>query len=375
MSLFTSLYSAEHGYIRADARLDTGRRVPLLAELLKDMFYKTAAFTEGGLLDPAYGFGRGFDVYSLTRDHIRDPNMRPVFDFLNNLGGAPFFLFFHTYTIHNYSSPEEYRKLFDPECDGRFHRWEEAHQFLQLYKESDLEGEAAEKKLRHMVNLYDASIRYVDSRLGFLFEKLRERGLYDDMIIIITSDHGEEFGDHGHTFHGSTLYNELISVPFIIRFPRGKYGGTEQDMIVRHVDVVPTLLDYLGGERGAWMKGISVIPIIHGEETDQRSVYSDLLNKKILKFSLRTSRYHLIYESQLRGLPDEEMGNYMLFDVEKDPAEKVNISYSEEEVFTSMKRQLRKQIFRTIPETSGRLKNLTLDKGLKEQLNGLGYLQ
>ncbi|MFQ6104701.1 MAG: sulfatase [Candidatus Glassbacteria bacterium] len=375
MSLFTSQYDLEHGAAKELVQIDTERRGLMFAELLKDKFYTNAAYTGGGWLDPQYGFGKGFDTYSFQETDYRDPIPTSVFEFIEKNRDTTFFLFLHTYCIHNYFSPSKYSEIFDSECNGKFYRWQDIQKFIRLFRISPLEKPSEKKELQHLVNLYDASIKYVDDRLGALFQKLEELGIYDDLMIIITSDHGEEFGEHRHTFHGHALYNELIHIPLIVKFPGGEYAGTEVETVFGLIDLVPTILEYLGLETRSWMRGRSAMSAIRGESIEDLHAYSDLLNNEVLKFSLRTNRHHLIYETIASGLKKEEYGNFMLFDIVNDPAEQLDIAAWDSEIFNSLKEELRLMMFQMMPAKLERLEEVKMRVDLKKRLRAMGYVQ
>ena len=101
-----------------------------------------------------------------------------------------------------------------------------------------------------MVSLYDAGVAQADERFGLLLEELKKRKLYEDALIIFLSDHGEELYDHGSWAHGKTLYSEVLNIPLIVKLPSstGMKGERRRD-VAQHIDVVPTILDYLGIEK------------------------------------------------------------------------------------------------------------------------------
>jgi len=375
MSLFTSQYSLEHGLIRENQQLSSDHRGFLLAELLKNNLYTNVAFTDGAFMTRAWGFGDGFDMYFDKGGNFKNPLDSRVFSFLENNKKFPFFLFLHTYCIHNYYSPEKYLNMFDPGCDGKFHEWDEIKPFILEYGKSQLDSAAVQNELNHLIRLYDASIRYVDDRIGLLFQRLKDLKIYDDLLIIITSDHGEEFGDHNHTYHGHTLFDELISVPLIVKFPGYRYKGTIVDEHVSHVDLVPTILDYLGLQSRSWMRGESLLGLIRTEETTDQMCYSELLSKRTMKFSLRTPQYNLIYESPLTYIGDEERGSFMLFDSINDPGEQFDISDVETESLVLLKGELRRWLQPLIHEHLGSIRKTKMSAGLEERLKALGYLQ
>ena len=131
--------------------------------------------------------------------------------------------------------------------------------------------------------VYDGEISYWDTQFGALVERLKQRGLYDDMTIVVTSDHGEEFMDHGGYWHGTTLYDEMIRVPLVVKLPGSERAGTTAAEWVQSIDIMPTLLR---------LSGVDVPPGVQGgdlfEGTDH--VYAEESHEGNVLESLRTRR-------------------------------------------------------------------------------------
>jgi arylsulfatase A-like enzyme len=112
---------------------------------------------------------------------------------------------------------------------------------------------------------YDGEIAFTDESVGAFLAELRRGGELDHTLVVITADHGEEFGDHGGFEHGRTLYQEQIHVPLLIRFPGAYAGGRVVSAVVRQIDIVPTILDALGAGAPADLPGRSLLPAIASE--------------------------------------------------------------------------------------------------------------
>ena len=171
--------------------------------------------------------------------------------------------------------------------------------------------------------LYNGEITYWDEHFGALINDLKQRGLYDDMTIIVTADHGEEFGDHGGFWHGDTLYDEQLRVPLFVKLPGNARGGTVTRHWVQSIDIMPTLLSQQGLPRPEGVQGGDLF-----EGTDQ--VYAEESHAGNILESLRqrrgTDERKLITanEGNPRGLPATE-----LFDVDVDPGEQNNVAGEE----------------------------------------------
>lgn len=245
MSLFTSLYPSVH---RVDSlatkdrksnkvdRLD--KRIKTLSEILKKNGYSTAGFHHGGQLAAKFGFARGFDTYQLKSWVEVKKEFAQMGRWLRKNRDDKFFLFLHTYHVHDPYTPRlPYDLIFDPDYSGKI--ISDPTQLATLAKEAckgikdctlwDKENKiywdsvdlSSSKDVHHISALYDGEIREVDDLFIRLNELLQE--VSSNSIIIILSDHGEEFLEHGGTLHHK-LYQEIIRVPLLIMHPGLKKG-------------------------------------------------------------------------------------------------------------------------------------------------------
>jgi choline-sulfatase len=268
MSLFTSALPSVHGVqnvantTAADgspsAVIEPMRGdVPTLAQILQAAGFRTIGLTDGGNLIPNHGFGRGFDTYTYKLEGAAkkvDEGLLAC-KALSQPGAGRFFLFLHTYQIHApYVPPPEYIERWAPrDYEGPLRERIETLSSMSLderwaamrslfWKDRDSFGGAEAGYLR---GLYQGGVRYTDDELGRLFEGLQRSGLLDTSIVVVLSDHGEEFHEHGRWQH-EQLYEECLRVPLVVRLPHGYRGGRRIDVPVGLVDVMPTMLDLLG---------------------------------------------------------------------------------------------------------------------------------
>jgi arylsulfatase A-like enzyme len=170
-----------------------------------------------------------------------------------------------------------------------------------------------------MFRRYRAEIEYFDRRLGELVEDLERRGLYDDLLIVLTSDHGEEFLDHDGWWHGLTLYDEQIGVPLLVKWPEGERGAPGRwKGQVRSIDIVPTLLSAVGAPVPPAMQGENLL----GAPDQERVVYSEEDHEGNVLQAIRSDGFKLIRAN--RGNP-RGLGELELFDVREDPGESRNV--------------------------------------------------
>lgn len=320
MSMFTGLTPTEHG-VDEDRRLS--HEVPTLAELYEEAGYNTLALVDRVVwLDQRYGFARGFAsyrrVYGSAADKIA--MLDTVFD---DLGSSPFFLFLHYFDAHSDvdglpydSAPKDFEELctwYQGEFTGCVDATTCASETLMALNRGQAEIDADTE--RFIFDLYDAGIRTMDRELGLLFEILEERGLFENSIVVITSDHGEELRDHGQYLHG-THYQECVSVPLIFRIP-GESTLAESPRLVSHVDLAPTLLELCGLDASP-VGGRSFARLVaQGMETKRR--LHILFDAGGGDLGARIDNWKLISN---RGEPQ-------LFDLDADPGEQVNLIAAE----------------------------------------------
>ena len=311
-TLLTSLYQETH---RMEYNPRTGGLpgdpVPpgamMLQQILRGHGYITLGITDGGQLARGYGFNRGFDVYDDDGGGIVN-GCRKLTDLAAKYRGRgkPLFIFYHTYEIHSpYLPPEELRRVY-----GTF-----VHTILPV---NEVLGKFATTAwrdltpgdLEYLKSQYDAEILGTDAVLRRTFARLRALGFLSDAVVVLTADHGEEFGEHGGLLHRDTLYDEILHVPLIFwgaRLP----GGRVDSRPVSLVDVAPTLLELAGFKEHPHMMGRSLTD----SSAPWEKVFSQYGGRR---YSLRTSRWKYIRTTEP---PRDE-----LYDLRSDPGERADAS-------------------------------------------------
>jgi len=353
-----------------------------MAEILVSAGYQTAGFGHNHHLIPRLGFAQGFLKYDWElletirlgafskylisfRDEFSAGWINGHFlDWLGDNRDDPFFSYLHHIDVHwPYKAPAPYSGMFsDVESRLDFNRLG----FLPDVVERVENGEEAgvdDDTLRAMLNAYDEGTRFVDDGIGEVFEELRRRGLYDNTLIIVTSDHGEEFLEHAMLGHGESLYDEVIRVPLIIKFPcPGRYCEPRRiDKQVELVDILPTVLSIVGVERPDNLVGRS---LVDGEIPDGSSAFSELRQS----VALRTSGLKFIFDS--------ESDEGELYNLRDDPGEDNNIADSDEQVselFTSRILDFIVNLSETSVADDTQL--VEADDKMIENLRSLGYVQ
>jgi arylsulfatase A-like enzyme len=304
--LFTSLLPTYHRARTVDDAL--ARERTTLAERFQAAGYRTLAWVANPVIDPALflfnqGFDRWIDLRSLRErsggTHISalEPDAaeitQGVLPWLRAHRDESFFLYLHSLDLHFGYRPR-------PPFDGQF----------VTAESTGLERER---------QLYDNELAYNDREIGRLLAALKELGLYDDTVVLVTSDHGEEFGEHGSTRHGKTLYQELLHIPGILKLPGSARAGERLEAVASNIDVAPTLLDITGAGIPAAFQGRSLLPLIRGGTAPSRPVFAEVVAPQFVGYSARDGRFKCI-----RTLaPTVEK---MLFDLDERPPETRNLA-------------------------------------------------
>jgi arylsulfatase A-like enzyme len=294
MSTLTSLYPTVHG-CRFDRRLPENRLT--LAEYLRERGYGTAGCVDGGFMRRWYGFDQGFERYD---DRFKGfaSAVNTVLGWLDGgLSDGPFFVLMHTYDIHSpYDPPEPYRSMYtDPNYAGGFNPTsaELTRVRRKADKNPDLGLDLSEDDLKFIVGRYDGGIRYVDGLIGVLLRGLNQRGLLDNTWIVVTADHGEEFGEHGVVLHDK-LFNTVARVPLIIRPPGPPQAGVEVDEIVELLDIMPTFLDLAHVAPVDTLEGRSMTGIMKGDTTGWRNLAFSEHEGTVAERSVFSPTLHII---------------------------------------------------------------------------------
>ncbi len=274
MSIMTSLYPSFHGVTKKSSRLADNHVT--LADLLRKGGYQTAAFTDGGNVGSVFGFNRGFDLYE--DEWVGIANTIPkVEKWLDEKGSQPFFLFIHCYDIHSpYNPPLPYSALFH-DFPYRGNLVPSTPTLLSTAHNKEGASKVTDEDIRHFIALYDGGIRYTDDHIGGFLTYLQEAGLYDDSLIIITSDHGEEFMEHGAFSHWQLYYRPNLHVPLIMHIPGSSGKEIRIAELVQSIDLLPTILESAGLPAHGKAQGRSLLPLVK----EQKSFFTRFLNKTL----------------------------------------------------------------------------------------------
>ncbi|MGI9590745.1 MAG: sulfatase family protein, partial [Myxococcota bacterium] len=245
-SLMTGTYPHRHGVPDNDYRVAEGNR--MLAEVLSEGGFSTSGVVGGYPLGPQTRFHQGFGAYRvLPWDGVNSEEVsEAALDWLDARGSERFFLFVHYWDVHwPYSPPPPYDRMYRRDSLEMAGVKSEIDEVRRLLRSRAPDADARSDVLRR---LYAGGVSYVDVQVGILLDGLRERGLLEDSLVVLTSDHGEMMDEHAAEFwnHGNSVYDAVSRVPLLLRLPGGAGGGRAEEWRLSNVDLMPTLLELLG---------------------------------------------------------------------------------------------------------------------------------
>lgn len=341
-TIFTGTLPPKHG-VRDNGGFVLDPRHVTLAERLRDGGWKTGGFVGAYVLDAKWGINQGFEKYhdefdlskykrislgdvARTAGEVVDAAM----PWLEANAGNRFFAWMHFYDPHTpYAPPEPYKS--------------------------------------HFANrAYLGEVAYVDAQIARVTNWLNSRKLLDRTIVIITGDHGESLGEHGEGTHGLFVYDATMRVPFVMKTPYSATRGRKVSQVVRHHDIVPTVLELLGMPAAEGLDGRSLAPFLAGGRTEELDAYSESLYARHhygwsdLK-ALRAGRFKYI------EAPKPE-----LYDLDQDPGERENLFDARRSLADRLASELLKASAEHV--TSGGAPQATVDPETRERLAALGYI-
>ncbi len=304
-SIFTSTYPSQHGvpHLRRKAPAD----LPTLAETLRAAGYRTASFYTNRIVGHARGLGRGFsELHDFTARYRGEPARvgvlpEPVFEWVERHRDEPVFVYVHTLEPHHPYIPQE-RFQVPSDYAGPL-TWE-------TFRDAKTPDE-----VDYVRTLYDSEIQFMDHSLGRFVQHLETLELFDQALFVFTSDHGEQFLEHGGWLHGKGLFDHQVHVPLIVRLPGARDAGTRVERVVESVDVMPTMLRVLGLPVPPTAAGADLLatPATGGAPPVARS--EDLELQGGLSVAVRSGRWKAVRAVE-DGIVHER-----LFDLETDPFE------------------------------------------------------
>jgi choline-sulfatase len=314
-----------------------------MAKILQTQGWDTAAFIGASVLKKAFGFYQGFDVYDdqmpkpeKSLEEVEYPERRAsavvdhALNWLNAQSGKPFFVWLHLYDPHEpYAPPAP---------------------FKEKYKQ----------------NLYDGEVAYTDQQLGRFLDAVARKSPTGNTLVVVLADHGESLGEHGEFNHGIFLYDATLRIPFLIAGP-GVPAGVRVPQQARTIDVLPTVLELMGGKAPASTQGVSLMPAFTGKSVQTAYSYEETLYPKMnMGWSelrgIRTAHWKYV------RAPRPE-----LYDLARDPGEKTNVLDSHPKEFRELEAQL-KALSPAGADGVEKVASNQVDSQTMAQLKSLGYL-
>jgi arylsulfatase A-like enzyme len=289
----------------------------MLAEPLQQAGFRTGAVVSHSYCATEWGFQQGFD--SFDQAAIGDPDdesSAQVTDtalaFLREVGDQPFFLFVHYFDPHfAYLDHDGFGFAAAPDYQGPIRSGLRIRKLRKLVP--GLQADDWDELLR----LYDLEIAHTDQQIGRLVAGMKELGLYDDSLLVVTADHGEEFGDHGRWGHTVRLHDEVVRVPLMVRYPGDTPARVQRPVAL--VDVMPTLLAALDLPGPDGMVGAD----LRAPAAQPRPVFTE---------TSKGARMDAVVMGRHKLIRDHEADTWALYDLEADPREQTELAAAHPEV-------------------------------------------
>lgn len=293
------------------------KAMPTLASWASEKFHSRSAFLANRWLREELGFHHGYSTFDPIFEEVPIDEAPPadmVTDRFNTWLGrgpaGPWLSWVHYFEPHApYTPPEPWFSMFDPEVRGHT---DGTGTTLKPFRETVPD----ENFIRNTIALYDGNLAWVDSEFGRLVEELKASGQWDDTIVIVTSDHGEAFWEHGVRGHGTHVYEEFVRVPLVIRVPG--VDPRRVDHVVEVIDITPTILDLAGVfVPGGSTAGRSLVDLMCGASPPSETAYFRNHKSGFIELGVRRGplKFHEYVGHQ----------KFELFDVLKDPGEQTNL--------------------------------------------------
>jgi arylsulfatase A-like enzyme len=378
-TMLTGKSQRDHQTTTTDSSI--AREHELVSEAFARAGYETVGFFSGPFLHPVYGFSRGFehyvscqaedtaraeggaDAWRTAHNDRTNHLVRAAFQrWVGERSNRPFFAFVHMWDVHfDYVPPEPFDSMFDPDYTGPLDGHNIGREGFPL--------DAPPRDVEHLKALYDGEIRYTDQTIGELLDALRRAGQLDRTLIVVTSDHGEEFLEHGNKTHRKALYEESIHVPLIAWANSGLPRGARIREPVSLEDVAPTILDLAGLPPLRAADGRSLRASIEGREPSDagRTVFSELYDPGSGDLKIAAAR------RGERKLLLQRPKRWASYDLVADPGESHPVPGRKDHALTQ---QLDGYVTESIAAVSRRAKpTAEAPQEVRDRLRSLGYIK
>ena len=336
-SIFTSQYVPTHGAGDFTSRLDDTALT--LAEVLQKYGYKTAAFCGGPLFNPIYQLDQGFDTYyHLNYVGSRFEDIIPkVLEWVQQRKKSKekFFVFLHGNDLHiDHRPPPEF--MFGKDYSKKINIKKLVPAMVTAHQGKIFDGkneiDLSDEDVEYIIDRYDMLLKFADRQIGYFLDELGEMGLQGNTIIILTADHGEGLFDHDFYMHDLELYETVIHVPLIIMIPDSKKRNIRISHQVSLMDIMPTIIELIGGVVNKEAQGHSLLPLITQKKIrPEFNQYIFSQTPAILGgITIRGNKWKLIYYPE----------KLELYNLNDDPNEKSNLIEKEPNIALDLMKEL-----------------------------------
>jgi arylsulfatase A-like enzyme len=421
-SMFTGLYLAQHGAGFEHPHLNDG--VVTLAEILRSQGYRTVGYSNNAWIGDNTGLHRGFEQFTKVmtwnqeensytlrtstwtpggyenrmETHAQDVPLEDSGAAVTNrliraqmrdhdFAGQPIFLFVNFLEPHlPYRPPSRFSRSMFPDEKGE----ETAQQIRQdVHGHETGVAPMSSEELALLSRLYDGEVAYVDHRVGELLEFLEEREILDDTMLVITADHGEQIGEHGFLGHNLNIYDDLLHVPLVVRYPGLFEAGSVFEAAVETRDIFSSIVSIVHPQALADVpvRGIHPLPTKPSAPVPDRHLVAEY-DRPVVRFdawrkrwpeldfsrfdrtftSIRSPQWKLIVTSD---------GGRELYDLQRDPGETVNLAQDHEETAATLEAHLdvwRMEMQAAMPAITGNEEPPPMDEETRKKLRSLGYI-
>lgn len=364
-ALLTSQYPSRLDILDVPHRLKSD--FELLPEVLQANGYVTGGIISHDFLGSEWNFDQGYDEFyeELAQGHyfVSSPQVTDrAIDFIDRHLDQPFFLLVHYFDPHHvYRTHDGFDFATPLDYQGGLRR----NMTLRALRERD-EDSIEKTDVDYLEALYDSDVAFTDHHIGRLLDHLRQTQLFDSSFLVFTADHGEEFFDHRSFGHALTLYDEVIAVPLIVKYPNQEEPSVSP-RLVGLIDVFPTIVDLLDISPSRALSGESLLA---EREQAQRPAERTLFSE--------TSRHGLMLRAAIRSqyklIADLGQQQTMLFDLDADPGEQRNLAGGGEPAEVSLQQDLTKWIT-SASQTPSHPENVEMQEELLRRLRALGYVE
>jgi hypothetical protein len=376
-SLFTSRWSQAHGVTDRYRKL-VGTHAETLAQAFRAAGYETAAITGGGYLSPTFGLAAGFERYDIhdpclfaidrkTKAAIQPHGSRAkLLALLSGRRDRPLFVFVHTFAAHHGLPVNAKLDRVGMQRED-FQRIRA--QVLSILASKDTSAVLDAQLVDDVNAIYDASVMAADDLVGDIVDTLRAAGTYDNTILVVTSDHGQELLDRTTVGHGHQMHPELLRIPLLVRAPGSVHGTT--DAPVSLVDLAPTLRELAGLERDPDAHGRSLVPLLSGKPLRPAPILSHLAN------SIRQPTHVYRRGNLTLHLQEDNEGlgfATALYDLSADPQERDDMLSRQPVLAAEMAAEFNLALPVLKAMSQMQAGDVELDAETRRQLEELGYL-